>query len=76
MRALLNKQISQLSSDLEKERIRTSARPWTKAQFDVIQEIKGVVKDVGVISQQHCAECDSLAMDIEIALNAARAKYT
>jgi hypothetical protein len=72
--ALLNKQAAELSSDLEKERATTSARPWTKDQFDAIQQIKGLVSDVGILWPQNCPECMSLASDIETALHSAGAQ--
>ena len=69
--ALLNKQAAQLAVDLQRERTKTAARPWMKEQFDAIQDIKGVVKDVGVVSQQHCIECLLLSGHIELALHVA-----
>lgn len=72
--ASLNKEAADLRAALDAERAKTSARPWGKAQFDAIQAIKDVVTDVGIIWQQHCLECESLAMNIEFALSAAGAK--
>jgi hypothetical protein len=46
-------------------------RPWTKAQFDAIQEIKGKVTDVGVVPEKDCLECRLLSENIELALHAA-----
>jgi hypothetical protein len=69
--AFLNKQSGQLAIDLEKERANTSARPWTKEQFAAIQEIKGIVTDVGIIVEDKCLECRSYATFIERALNEA-----
>jgi hypothetical protein len=57
-----------LRLDLEKERSKTAARSWTKDQFDAIQAIKGVVKDVGIIWESHCIECSLFATDIAVAL--------
>jgi hypothetical protein len=70
--ASLEKQAAQLRVDLERERISTSARLWTKEQFDAIQEIKGVVTDVGILWPEHCVECHELGTYIEIALHSAR----
>jgi hypothetical protein len=51
--------------------IAMEARPWTKAQFDAIQELKGKVTDVGVIAEKGCIECGLFADHIELALHAA-----
>lgn len=51
--------------------ISLSARSWTKAQFDAIQEIKGKVTDVGVIAEKDCLECRLFADHIELALHSA-----
>ena len=69
--AFLNKQSGQLAIDLEKEKQKTSARPWGKEQFDAIQEIKGVVTDVGILWPEHCIECQLLGRYIESALHSA-----
>jgi hypothetical protein len=66
--AFLNNQTAQLETDLQKEREKTSARPWTKEQFDAIQEIKGSVTDVGILWASHCSDCQILALSIEMAL--------
>ncbi len=66
--AVLNKETGQLALDLEKERSITFARPWTKDQFDAIQEIKGKVTDVGILWYSDCSDCEPLAMSIEMAL--------
>ena len=62
--AVLNKEAAEL-------RAATSARPWAKEQFDTIQEIKGVVTDVGILWASRCAECRIFGMDIEVALHSA-----
>jgi hypothetical protein len=67
--ALLNKQAGQLAIDLERERTKTAARPWKKEQFDAIQEIKRIVKDVGIVVTTNCIECRMYATYIEIALH-------
>jgi hypothetical protein len=60
-----------LETNLEREKQKTSARPWKKEQFDALQEIKGIVRDAGVVSRPYCAECGILAIEIEIALHSA-----
>jgi hypothetical protein len=72
--AFANRQTAELSLDLEKERSKTSARPWTKEQFDAIQDIKGVVTDVGILWANRCVECQMFGMDIEMALHSAGAR--
>jgi hypothetical protein len=67
----LDKTAAQLRLDLEKERSKTAARPWTKEQFDAIQDVKGVVKTVGILWQNRCIECGLFAQYIELALSAA-----
>jgi len=69
--ALANKETAQLTLALQTERTKTSARLWTKEQFDAIQELKGIVPDVGIIVQDKCPECRSYANSIELALNEA-----
>lgn len=69
--AKANERAAELNTALEKEREKTSARPWKKEQFDAIQEIKGVVTDVGIIVQDKCLECRLYAIHIELALNEA-----
>jgi hypothetical protein len=69
--AELNKTAAQLRLDLEREQSKTAARPWTKEQFDAIQDVKGVVKDVGILWESHCAECGLLASHIMDALTSA-----
>lgn len=49
-------------------------RPWTKEQFEAIQEIKGVVTDVGILWEEHCIECEVLGEYIESALHSAGAR--
>jgi hypothetical protein len=66
--AELDKTAAQLRLDLEKERNKTSMRPWAKDQFDAIQDIKGVVKDVGILWESHCIECQLFADQITKAL--------
>ena len=52
--AELDKTAAQLRLDLEKERNKTAMRPWTKDQFDAIQDLKGVVNDVGILWESNC----------------------
>jgi hypothetical protein len=66
--AELDKTAAQLRLDLEKERNKTAMRPWAKDQFDAIQDIKGVVKDVGILWESHCIECQLFADQITKAL--------
>jgi hypothetical protein len=47
------------------------ARPWSKANFDALQKLKGKVTDVGVYSERGCIECGLFAWHIELALHAA-----
>jgi hypothetical protein len=56
---------------IESQQARMSQRPWKKEQFDAIQEIKGVIKDVGIIWEPYCIECKLFAEDIETAFAAA-----
>jgi hypothetical protein len=49
--AFQNKQDAQLQLDLEKERTKTAPRHLTKWQFDALQELKGVVSDVGLVAE-------------------------
>jgi hypothetical protein len=72
--AFANRETAQLSTDLEKERNKTSARPWSQAQFDAIQEIKGSVTDVGILWADRCFECQMFGTDIETALHSAGAQ--
>ncbi len=52
--------------------IALSARPWSKDQFDAIQELKGTaVKDVAVLSESHCIECLLFASHLELAFHEA-----
>ena len=69
--AVLNKEAADLRAALDKERAKTSVRPWTKEQFDALQDIKGIVSDVGVVSRPYCVECSLLATDIEVAPHSA-----
>jgi|SRR5271155_3258955 len=70
----LEKDAAQLRIDLERERVKTAARPWTKEQFDAIQEIKGTVTDVGILWPEHCIECEMLGDYIASALHSAGAQ--
>ena len=63
-----------ISTSQQNKIIAFEARPWTKAQFDAIQEIKGKVTDVGLFSEKDCIECRLFADHIELALNAAGVK--
>jgi hypothetical protein len=72
--ATLEKQAAQLRLDLEREQVKTSARPWTKEQFDAIQEIKGTVTGVGILWPEHCMECQVLGQYIASALHSAGAQ--
>jgi hypothetical protein len=72
--AFANKETAQLTLDLEKERAATSARPWTKEQFDAIQSIKGIVTDAGILWANRCVECQIFGMHIELALHSAGAR--
>ena len=65
--ASLNKEAADL-------RAATSARPWTQDQFDAIQDIKGVVMDVGILWASHCVECQEFGTFIEMALHSAGAQ--
>ena len=58
-------------SALDAERAKTAARPWTEAQFNALQDVKGTIKDVGLLWQSHCTECMLFAEHIDIALVAA-----
>ena len=69
--AELNKTAEQLRLDLEKERSKTAARPWAREQFDAIQDIKGVVKGVGILWKKGCTECNIFAQEIAGAFIAA-----
>lgn len=51
--------------------IAMEARPWTKAQFDALQEVKGKVTDVGIFPEKGCLECRMFAGNIALALHAA-----
>ena len=69
--AELDKTAAQLRLDLERERSRAAARPWTSEQFDALQDVNGVVKDVGILWDNHCIECQLFAWNIEYALHSA-----
>jgi hypothetical protein len=69
--AELDKTAAQLRLDLERERSRTAARAWTTEQFDALQAVRGVVKDVGLLWESHCVECQLFAENIAIALHSA-----
>jgi hypothetical protein len=69
--AELNKTAEQLRLDLERERSKTAARPWTQEQFEAIQDVKGLVKDVGLLWESHCVECGSFASHLMNALTLA-----
>jgi hypothetical protein len=63
--------ISKARDDLDKERQKTSARPWKKEQFDAIQEVRGKVEAVGVVVEKGCNECRFFANHITRALHEA-----
>jgi hypothetical protein len=69
--ATLEKEGAQLRVDLGKARAQAAFRPWTRQQFDAIQEIKGVVTDVGIVVKKGCIECLSFSTHIELALHEA-----
>lgn len=69
--AELDKTAAQLQLDLEKERNKTAMRLWTKDQFDALQDIKDVVKEVGILWESHCIECQLFAEQITKAFVAA-----
>jgi len=52
-------------------RTQTAARPWSEAQFDAIQEVKGKITDVGIYPEKGCLECQLFSEHIELALHAA-----
>jgi hypothetical protein len=69
-----NTHAAQLALDLEKERQKTSPRPWTKEQFDAIQSMKGQIPAVAVIGQKDCVECILLANHLVTAFHDAGAE--
>jgi hypothetical protein len=60
-----------LRIDLGNERKQTAARSWTKEQYDTLQSLRGVVTDVGVVSEPYCIECKLFASHLELALHMA-----
>lgn len=60
-----------ISQSQQSKIIAMEARPWAKAQFDAIQEVKGQVTDVGVSPEKDCLECRMFADHIELALHSA-----
>jgi hypothetical protein len=49
--------------------IALQARPWTKAEYDALQKVKGKITDIGVIAEKDCIECGWYARFIERALH-------
>lgn len=70
----LDMKAANLNKEAAELRAAASARPWKKEQFDAIQEIKGVVTDVGILWQGHCLECQVLGEYIASALHSAGAQ--
>lgn len=68
--ASLEKDAAQLRLDLEKERAKTDPRVLTESQYNILQELRGIVTRVN-ISWEPNTECASFAAQIMRALGAA-----
>ena len=49
-------------------------RTLSKEQYDAIQELRGIVTDIGIIPEPHCLECLSFANSLELAFHGAGAQ--
>jgi hypothetical protein len=59
---------------LKTSKLGRRSAPWKKEQFDAIQEVKDLIKDVGILWEPYCIECQLFAENIESAFVAAGAR--